>query len=102
VPVSSWAGHEAPVRPRRGGLRRALARGLLLFAWTLVLWGTLVFVSILGGLAHEGLPALRHLDPHAQPGILPWINAGSALVAPAVWLLVATATFLARRKPAPR
>jgi hypothetical protein len=81
---------------------RFLGRVTLLFAWTLVLWGTLVFGSVLFGLVQEGLPALRRLDPHAQPGVWPWINAGSALVAPAVWMLVATAIVLAHRKPVAR
>jgi hypothetical protein len=90
-----------PARPA-SALRRFVTRTTLLYAWTFVLWGTVVFVAVLFGFLQEGLPALRRLDPRTQPGLLPWINAGAAVLAPAVWLLVVTAVVLARRKPVPR
>ena len=81
------------------GLRRQAGRGLFLIAWCLVLWGTLVFLSLLYDLVREGLPALRHFDPRTHDSLAAWVNVGCALVAPAVWLLVLTAIVLAHRKP---
>ena len=81
--------------------RRVGGRFLLLFAWCLVLWGTIVFLSLVYDVVREGLPALRHFDPRVQRSPEAWVNLGCAVAAPAVWLLLIAAIALGRRRPAP-
>ncbi len=78
------------VRREQDGLFRILARGLLLLAWSSVLWGTLLFLSLLTGVLSDGPAAvLARLDPRERPGLFPWINAACTVLAPFVWLLLA-------------
>jgi hypothetical protein len=85
------------VRRERDGLFRILARGLLLAALSSVLWGTLLFVSLLLASFADGPGvALARLDPRDEPGVVPWINAACVLLVPLSW--ISLAVFIARRK----
>jgi len=75
------------LRRERDGVFRVLTRGLLLLAWCSVLWGTLLCLSLLSGVASDGpAAALARLDPRGRPDLFPWINAACALLAPVAWL----------------
>ena len=85
------------VRRERDGLFRIVARSLLLAGLSSVLWGTLLFVSLLTGSFSDGPGvALARLDPRGEPGVVPWINAACVLLAPVSW--ISLAVFIARRR----
>lgn len=74
----------------RGEALRALARPVLLAAWALVFWGTLLLAVAVFDVLGEGLvPVLARLLPARGASLWAWLNAVSCLLALAAWTVVA-------------
>jgi len=81
-------------------VRRHVGRGVLLLGWCAVLWGTLLLLSMAAAVFTDGLDVvLAHLDPRGRPGLVPWINFVSVVLAPLAWASVAV--FLTGGRSAP-
>lgn len=74
----------------RGEALRALARPVLLAAWALVFWGTLLLAVAAFDVLGEGLvPVLARLLPAHGASLWAWLNAVSCLLALVAWAVVA-------------
>jgi hypothetical protein len=81
-----------PGRAPESGRSYPLGRPLLLLGWTLVLWGTVVAVSLVWRTLQDGpATALGRLvsGTSAMPSTLGWINLACALIALGVWATLA-------------
>ena len=79
----------------RGEALRALARPVLLAAWALVFWGTLLLaVAVFDVLGGGLVPVLARLLPARGASLWAWLNAASCLFALVAWAVVAVALVL--------
>ena len=81
----------------RGAALEFVARPVLAIAWAFVAWGSLLLLVTLWNAIGDGaLPALGRLVPAHDASVWAWLNALSAGLALAVWL-VGAAIYWVRR-----
>jgi hypothetical protein len=86
----------------RGAALQLVARPLLLIIWGFVAWGSLLLLVTLGNTIGEGVrPALAQLVPGRGASLWTWLNALSAALAFAVWLVGAGIYWTRRSSSAP-
>jgi hypothetical protein len=81
----------------RGDALRLVARVMLLAAWSILVWGHLVLAATLVDAATEGVRvAWERLLPAREITFWGWLNAFSAVLAPASWAVLGVQLWLAR------
>ena len=86
----------------RGAALQLVARPLLLILWAFVAWGSLLLLVTLGNALRDGVgPALEQLLPARAASAWAWLNALSAALALAVWLVGAGVYWSRRSSAAP-
>ena len=89
-----------PAVGARSRLLEALGRVAMLFAWSLALWGVLVFASMLANVMGEGpTAAFARLVPGRGASAWAWLSPLAMLLALAAGLGVAVLAVWHRRRP---
>jgi hypothetical protein len=85
-----------------GDVSRALSRVVLLLAWAVVLWGTLLLAATVLHAVTEGLSAaLRALVPGRGASLWAWANLAATASAALAWSLAAAVVVRLRRSRQP-